>query len=444
MFDNLTDRLEGIIRRLRGYGKLNERNIGEALREIRIALLEADVSFKVAKQFIAAVESKALGREVMTGLNPAQQVVKIVHQELTELLGGQSSPLKSGGGEQTVMLVGLQGSGKTTLAGKLAHKFKSQGRRPLLAALDVRRPAAAEQLQAIGKQIKVPVVIRRKEKDDPVTVARDALKEAASGEADLVILDTGGRLHVDEEMMREAGRIRDVVGPDEIIFVADGMTGQDAVKAAEAFKQVIGFDGVVLTKMDSDARGGAALSIRAVTGVPIKFIGTGEKLGDLEPFHPDRIASRILGMGDVLSLVEKVEAAVDLQEAARLEERLRKDEFNFEDFKTQLKQLKKMGPVSDLLGAIPGMSKLKLKDVAVDDSALGKMEAIIDSMTTEERHRPSIINGSRRQRIARGSGSSIQDVNKLIKQLDALKKMVKGLERAGRSGKLPGSFPMPF
>jgi signal recognition particle subunit SRP54 len=342
------------------------------------------------------------------------------------------------------MLVGLQGSGKTTLAGKLAHRLKTQGRRPLLAALDVRRPAALEQLQAIGAQVKVPVVVRKKESDDPVKVARNALKVAGGGEADLVILDTGGRLHIDEEMMEEARRIRDAVKPGEIMFVADGMTGQDAVKAADAFNTGIGFDGVVLTKMDSDARGGAALSIRAVTGVPIKFIGTGEKLSDLEAFYPDRIASRILGMGDVLSLVEKVEAAVDEKEAARLEEKLRRDEFNFEDFLSQLKQLKKMGPITDLVGAIPGMRKLGLKNVDVDDSAIGRMEAIINSMTPEERRRPSIVNGSRRRRIAGGSGSSIQDVNRLMKQFDALRKMVKGMGRAGRGKQLPGSFPMPF
>jgi len=435
MFDQLSQRLEDAFRSLTGRGKLTEANIEEALREVRRALLEADVNFKVARSFVDDVRARAIGQEVLRSLTPGQQVVKIVHEELVGLLGGASEPFRlSGAAPAVVMVVGLQGSGKTTFCGKLARHLCKRGKSPLLAAADTYRPAAQEQLATLGRGLDVPVH-RGTAGASPVAIAQSALSEARGSGADVVILDTAGRLHVDEEMMAELSEIRTATRPSEILLVLDSMTGQDAVNVATEFMGRLEFTGAVLTKLDGDTRGGAAVSLRAVTGKPIKFASVGEKMDALEAFHPDRMASRILGMGDVLTLAERAQEAVDQDEAARLEEKLRKQAFTFEDFQQQLAALKKMGPLDQLAGMIPGMNKLG--QVAVDEDALKKVEAIINSMTPGERRDPGVIDGSRRKRIAAGSGTTVQDVNRLLKQFGSMKKMMKQFGKLGRRGKLP-------
>ena len=446
MFDRLTDRLENVFRNLRGQGKITEKALDESLREIRRALLEADVNFKVAKAFLARVREAAVGQQVMRSLTPGQQVIKIVHSELVQLLGATSEPVRLSPLPPTVLLlVGLQGSGKTTMAGKLAQHFKAQGRLPFLVAADTYRPAAVDQLRTLGAEIDVPVYgPEEADSSNPIDICRDGLEQGRVTNRSLVILDTAGRLSIDEEMMAELTQIKQSASPHETLFVADAMLGQDAVETASRFHEQLAFDGVVLTKMDGDARGGAALSVREVTGAPIKFIGTGEKAEALEAFHPERIASRILGMGDVLSLVEKAEAVFDKEQAQSMEEKLRKQRFTFDDFRSQLQAVRKMGPLDQLLGMIPGAGKA-LHGQQIDESALGQVEAIIGSMTRDERSHPRILNGSRRKRIAKGSGTTVQDVNRLVKQFNAMQKMMKQMSRPSRRGrggpKMP-SLPM--
>ena len=436
MFQDLTEKFEGVFKKLRGHGKLTEKNIADVMREIRRVLLEADVNFKVAREFIARVQEKALGQEVLKSITPAQQVIKIIHDELTHLMGDRDSNLHfAGTPPSAVMLTGLQGSGKTTLAGKLARYLREHGHNPMLVAADLQRPAAVDQLQVVGKQVGVPVFAERD--GTPVSVCQNALKAARKEGLDTVIFDTAGRLHVDEALMDELVEIKQATQPTEILFVADGMTGQDAVNTAQAFLQRLDFTGIVLTKLDGDARGGAALSIRAVTGKPIKFVSVGEKLDALEKFHPDRMASRILGMGDVVSLVERAQKAVDEEKARKLEKKLRRQEFTLEDFYDQLQQIKNMGPLEELLQMMPGLGGKALKGIQVDERALVRIEAIINSMTPEERRRPQIINGSRRKRIARGSGTTVQDINKLLQQFQMMQKMVKRMSKFGLKG-------MPF
>ncbi|QIA26915.1 signal recognition particle protein [Thermaerobacter sp. PB12/4term] len=442
-FEGLAEKLQAVFKRLRGKGKLTEADVEAALREVRLALLEADVNFKVVKDFIARVRERAVGQEVLESLTPAQQVIKIVHDELTQLMGGQHARLDLGGElPAVVMLVGLQGSGKTTTAAKLARLLTRQGRQPLLVAADVYRPAAVEQLVTLGQQVQVPVYAPGTDRD-PVDIAREGVAEARRRGRDVVLIDTAGRLHIDDALMDELERIRQAVAPREILLVVDAMTGQDAVNVAETFHRRLGIDGVILTKLDGDARGGAALSVRAVTGRPIKFVGLGERVDQLEPFHPERMASRILGMGDVLSLIEKAQAAFDAQQAQRLERKLREQTFDLEDFLEQLRQVRKMGPLDQLLAMIPGLGG-RLKDVTVDERELRRIEAIIQSMTPEERRRPEIINASRRRRIAMGSGTRVQDVNRLLKQFaetQRLMKQVAGAARRGRRGL--GNLPFP-
>ncbi|MEE3042597.1 MAG: signal recognition particle protein [Candidatus Latescibacterota bacterium] len=446
MFDRLTDRLDNVFRNLRGQGKITEKALDESLREIRRALLEADVNFKVAKAFLARVREAAVGQQVMRSLTPGQQVIKIVHSELVQLLGATSEPVRLSPHPPTVLLlVGLQGSGKTTMAGKLAQHFKAQGRLPFLVAADTYRPAAVDQLRTLGTAIDVPVYgPEEAASSNPIDICRDGLEQGRVTNRSLVILDTAGRLSIDEEMMAELTQIKQSASPHETLFVADAMLGQDAVETASRFHEQLAFDGVVLTKMDGDARGGAALSVREVTGAPIKFIGMGEKVEALEAFHPERIASRILGMGDVLSLVEKAEAVFDKEQAQSMEEKLRKQRFTFDDFRSQLQAVRKMGPLDQLLGMIPGAGKA-LQGQQIDESALGQVEAIIGSMTRDERSHPRILNGSRRKRIAKGSGTTVQDVNRLVKQFNAMQKMMKQMSRPSRRGrggpKMP-SLPM--
>jgi len=440
MFEDLTAKLETALKKIRGQGKLTEKNIDDSLKEIRRALLEADVNYKVVKEFIQKVKQKAVGEEVLHSVTPGQQIVKIVHDELVQLMGKSHTDLKMAGIPPTViMLAGLQGSGKTTFAAKLANFLRKKGRLPMLVAADIYRPAAVEQLKVLGNNLSVPVFTG--DGRDPVAICRNSIKAAREQGRDVVILDTAGRLHIDEEMMQELERIKAELKPQEILFIADGMTGQDAVNAAKQFMERLDFDGVVLTKMDGDARGGAALSIRAVTDRPIKFMSVGEKPDAIEPFYPDRMASRILGMGDVVSLVEKAQEAIDLEEAQKLEKKLRKEEFTLEDFYAQLQQIKKMGPLEQILGMIPGLGK-QLKNVPIDDHAFVRVEAIINSMTPEERRRPHIINGSRRRRIALGSGTRVQDVNQLLRQFDEMRKMFKKMKRGKFRGAFnPGALP---
>lgn len=446
VFEGLADKLQNTFKKLRGRGKLSEADINDAMREVRMALLEADVNFKVVKDFIAKIKEQAIGQEVMQSLTPAQFVVKIVNDELTALMGGTQSRITVSSRPPTViMLVGLQGAGKTTTAGKLAHLLKKQGKRPMLVAADIYRPAAIKQLQVLGGQLDIPVFTLEDSKD-AVLIAQKAIEYANSYARDTVIIDTAGRLHINEDLMQELKSIKTTVKPHEILLVVDAMTGQDSVTVAESFNKDLGLDGVILTKLDGDARGGAALSIKAVTGCPIKFTGMGEKLDALEVFHPDRMASRILGMGDVLSLIEKAGASIDLEQAKEMEKKFRKEDFNLDDFLTQLQQVRKLGPLDQILGMLPGMGDLKkLKDVEIDEKELTRTEAIIRSMTKKERRDASLINGSRRKRIAIGSGTRVQDVNKLLKQFAEAKKMMKRFQDMQKGGKKSfGSFKLPF
>jgi signal recognition particle subunit SRP54 len=424
MFDTLSGKLDAVFKKLRGRGVLKEDDVKEALREVRLALLEADVNFKVVKEFISKVQERAVGQDILTSLTPGQQVIKVVHDELVGLLGGTQSKLHLSSNPPTViMLVGLQGSGKTTTAGKLARNFKKDGRKVLLVPADTRRPAAIEQLKTLARQVGVDAFAS--ESTDPVAICRAARDFAERSLFEVVILDTAGRLQIDAPLMDELRQIKAGVKPHEVLFVADAMTGQEAVNIAETFNRELGFDGVVLTKLDGDARGGAALSVKAVTGKPIKFTGMGEKLDALEPFFPDRMASRILGMGDVMSLIEKAQETVNVEEAAKLAKKLKQSSFDLEDFRGQLKQVKKMGGLGSIMGMIPGMNKMKLPDADVNDKELTKVDAIISSMTPRERANHTMINGSRRARIAKGSGTQVQDVNRLLKQFVEMQKMMK-------------------
>ena len=442
MFERLSDKLDAAFKKLKGRGKLTEKNIEEGLKEIRMALLEADVHYRVAKRFIADVKERALGQEVLTSLTPGQQVIKIVNEELTELMGSQQEELNlSGPSPVSLMLVGLQGSGKTTTAGKLAVFLRNKGRKPFLVPADVYRPAAIDQLKKLGEQLNIPVFPSSVEMD-PVQIGRDAKTAAHQQGCDTLLLDTAGRLHIDENLMNELIRINEALEPADILLVADAMTGQDAVNIAQSFNEALDIGGVVLTKMDGDARGGAALSIKEITGKPIKFIGVGEKLNELEPFHPDRLASSILGMGDVLTLIEKAQDLVDEKKAAELEKKLRKSQFTLEDFRDQMLQIRKMGSLGDIMKMIPGMGKLKqMKNMDMDDKELVRIEAIINSMTPLERRRHGIINGSRRRRIAKGSGTRVQDVNRLLKNYTQLLKMLKKLNKGGMQGFQQGMLP---
>ena len=434
MFDALSERLDGIFSRLRSRGRLSERDVEEVMREIRLALLEADVNFRVVKNFIARVKEDAEGAELSKSITPAQQVIKIVHQELVNTLGGTSGKLTMSPKPPTiVMLVGLQGSGKTTAAGKLARHLKSQGLQPLLVGADLQRPAAVQQLRVLGEQVGVPVYSQA---TDPVAVAAGAMEEAARLGRNVIVLDTAGRLQVDEPLMDELRRMRDAVRPHNVLLVVDAMTGQEAVNVAEAFQQAVGIEGVVLTKIDGDARGGAALSVKEVTGRPILFAGTGEKLADFEPFHPDRMAGRILGMGDVLTLIEKAEESFDQKQAEEAASKLMKGHFTLEDFLEQMQQVKKLGPLQNIIGMIPGLPK-ELRKAQVDDKELAQVEAIIRSMTPAERQDPAIINGSRRLRIAHGSGTTTQDVNSLLKQFKMVQQMMRQMTAGGKKPRLP-------
>jgi signal recognition particle subunit SRP54 len=451
MFESLADKLNGVFSRLGRKGRLSEQDVDEALREVRIALLEADVNFKVVRSFVAAVRQRAVGEDVLTGLNPAQQVIKIVNDELIAMLGSEVQRLTPAAAPPTaIMLVGLQGSGKTTTAGKLALQLRKGGNRPLLVACDPYRPAAVKQLQTLGKQLDIPVLSDERKK--PPELAQAAIKEAQANGYNYLLLDTAGRLHIDDQLMRELTDIKRRVNPTEVLFVADAMTGQDAVKVADSFNQQVGISGVILTKMDGDARGGAALSLRSVTGVPIKYIGVGEKLDALEPFHPDRIASRILGMGDVLTLIERAQSAVDEEQARALEKKIRSAKFDLDDFLGQIQQVKKMGPLDQILKLIPGMSTAMRGQQlpSFEDKQFKRIEAIIQSMTPDERRNPEMIGGSRKRRIARGSGTTPADINQLLNQFRQMQRMLKQLGRgqlpagAMRGGKLPPNFPMSF
>ena len=427
MFESLSERLQGVFSRLRNKGVMTEKDVDEALREVRVALLEADVNFKVAKEFLARVRERALGAQVLQGLNPAQQVIKIVNEELIAMLGGGQSRLELSGSPAVIMLVGLQGSGKTTMAAKLALHLRKEGRRPLLVAADVRRPAAIQQLITLGRQVDVPVH-SEDPRIAPPAICRNAVKQAKDAAQDVVILDTAGRLAIDQQMMDELRQVKDKASPHEILLVADAMTGQDAVRVAEEFHRQIGLTGLILTKVDGDARGGAALSIRAVTGVPIKYMGVGEKVDAIEPFYPDRLASRILGMGDMLTLIEKAQAAFDQKQAAVMEEKLRSARFDLEDFLEQMQQLRKMGPLQQVMEMIPGLgnvAKMPEMNEAATEKQLKRLEAMIRSMTPEERQNPNIIEGRRKRRIAAGSGTTVQEVNALLNQFRQMQRMMK-------------------
>jgi signal recognition particle subunit SRP54 len=441
MFDELSRKLEKALKNLRGQGKVSEANVAETLREVRKVLLDADVNYKVAKQFVEEVQKRAVGTEVLTSITPGQMIVKIIFDELVTLLGTSHAEIRFSTLPPSVILVaGLQGSGKTTFSAKLAAMLSRQGRHPLLAAADVHRPAAIDQLESLGAQIGIPVFTDRGA--GAVEISARAVEHARRNARDTVIIDTAGRLHVDEEMMREVEAIKAAVSPQEILFVVDAMTGQDAVNTAKAFHDRLDFDGAVLTKMDGDARGGAALSLRATVGKPIKFIGTGEKPDALERFHPERMASRILGMGDVVSLVEKAQQEFDQDKAVRLQEKLRRSEFTLEDFLEQLQEMKKMGPISQVMEMLPGMNRLPA-GAAPDDRELVRVEAIIRSMTLDERRKPAIINGTRRKRIALGSGTSVQEVNRMMKQFEQMQRMVKTLQKGGRAARMLRSMGMP-
>ncbi len=451
MFDNLSEKLQRVFKNMRGEGKLTAENMEAGLREIRVALLEADVHFRVVKQLIEAVKVKAMGEEVLTALSPAQQVIKIVHEELIKILGSHQAKLRfNNEPPSAILMVGLQGSGKTTSTGKLARWLSKNGHNPLVVSVDVYRPAARKQLSVIARDIKLPIYEGTPEEESkPVELARSARKEAVQSGKDILLVDTAGRLHIDDQLMSELQALKDLLNPSEVLFVADAMTGQDAVKSAEEFHKRLGVTGIILTKMDGDARGGAALSIRTVTGQPLKFVGVGEKFDAFEPFHPDRVASRILGMGDVLSLIEKVGEQIDQKKAEEMQRKLIDNEFTLEDFRDQIKQLRKLGPLEGLLGMMPQVGMLKeLKNVKVDEKEIGRVVAIIDSMTVAERHNHMIINGARRRRIAKGSGTSVQDVNSLLKQYSQARKMMKSFsggflgKKLGNLGnlKLPGGM----
>ena len=435
MLENLGERLEGIFKKLKGRGLLKEQDIELALKEVRVALLEADVNFRVVKDFVASVKEKATGKAVLESLTPGQQVVKIVHNEICQLLGGTEDKIKLAPNPPTViMMIGLQGSGKTTTSAKLARIFKKEGRRPMLVAADLQRPAAVDQLITLGKQLDVPVHFTR-DKMSPAALSSEALKKARLEARDIVIIDTAGRLHIDQALMAELKEIKEKTSPHETLLVADSMTGQEAVNIAKTFNEEIGLEGVILTKMDGDARGGAALSIKAVTGKPIKYMGTGEKLDMLEAFHPDRLASRVLGMGDVLSLIEKAQSAYDMAEAEKLGKKLMAESFTFEDLRDQLKKVRSMGSIESLLGMIPGLGA-KLKNVKIDEKEFVKVEAVINSMTPAERRNRHLLNGSRRKRIAIGSGTQVSDVNRVVKQYVEMKKMLK-MFKGGKGLRMP-------
>lgn len=443
IFESLAEKLQKTLGKLKSKGKLSEKDVNDAMREVKLALLEADVNFRVVKKFINNVKERAVGHEVMESLTPGQQVIKIVNDELTKLMGETQSKIEFASSSPTIiMLCGLQGAGKTTTSGKLGGLLKKNGKSPLLVACDVYRPAAIKQLQVVGSSIGVPV-FSMGDKQDPVNIAKASIEYGKKNGNDVIIIDTAGRLHIDEDLMDELENIKNEVKPDEILLVVDAMTGQDAVTVAKTFNDRLGINGVILTKLDGDARGGAALSIRAVTQKPIKFVCMGEKLDQIEPFHPDRMASRILGMGDVLSLIEKAQASLDAKKAIELEKKLRSQQFTFEDFLEQLQQMKNLGPLDQILEMIPGIGSKQLKNLKVDEKELVKIEAIIQSMTKEERQNPSIIDGSRRKRIAKGSGTSIQDVNRLLKQFKETKKMLKKMGEMEKAMK-KGKFKIPF
>jgi signal recognition particle subunit SRP54 len=437
MFDNLTERLEKSFKLLKGQGRISEINIAETLKEVRRALLDADVNFKTAKQFTDTVKQKAIGQEVLRSVNPSQMIIKIVHDELVQLMGVEKSDINIKVNPAIVLIAGLQGSGKTTFSGKLGNWVKSKrGKNPLLVAGDVYRPAAIDQLKIIGSQIGVPVYTEEGNQD-PVAISRNAIREAKKMGYDLVIIDTAGRLAVDEAMMKEIASVKNAVNPHEILFVVDAMTGQDAVNTAREFNEKLNFDGVVLTKLDGDTRGGAALSIKSVVDKPIKFVSTGEKMDAIDIFYPERMADRILGMGDIVSLVEKAQEQYDTEEARKLQKKIAKDQFDFDDFISQIQQIKKMGNVKDLMSMIPGVGKA-VKDLDIDDNAFKGIEAIIRSMTPDERKNPVVLNGSRRKRIATGSGTSVQEVNKLLKQFDETRRMMKMMTKSGNAARLMG------
>src|SRR5580700_3651758 len=446
MFDNLSDKLQRVVNNLRGEGKLTAENMEAALREIRVALLEADVHFRVVKQFIEAIKEKAQGEEVLSALSPTQQVIKIVRDELIKTLGSHQSKLRMANEPPTViMIVGLQGSGKTTTTGKLARWLSKNGHSPIMVSVDVYRPAARQQLGVIARDIKLPSYAGAAEETKPLELSRGALREARQTGRDVVLIDTAGRLHIDDELMLELQQLKDEFNPTEVLFVADAMTGQDAVKSADEFHKRLGITGVMLTKMDGDARGGAALSIRAITNQPLKFVGVGEKFDALEPFHPDRAANRILGMGDILSFIEKASVELDQKKAVEMQRKLLDNDFTLEDFRDQLKQVRKLGPISSLLDMMPKVGMLKeLKDVKVDEKEIGRTVAIIDSMTPRERDNYMIINGSRRRRIAKGAGTTVQEVNNLLKQYAQARKMMKSLSGGlGFMGKRMGKMKLP-
>lgn len=443
IFENLSSRLQNTLRKLRGKGKLTEADVAEALRDVRLALLEADANFKVVKDFVARVKERAVGHDVLGSLTPGQQVIKIVHDELTALMGEKESKLMVASNPPTViMLVGLQGSGKTTTCGKLAGALRRQGRRPLMVAADIYRPAAVKQLQVLGAQLDVPVFALEGAK--PPEIAKRALAEANRLGRDVVLIDTAGRLHINEELMDELREVRKTASPHEILLVVDAMTGQDAVNVAEGFNGVLGITGLILTKLDSDTRGGAALSIRAVTGVPIKYAGVGEKLENLEPFHPERLASRVLGMGDVLTLIEKAEAEFDAEKTRQLAAKIRSAEFTLEDFLDQMQQVRRMGPLDQLLSMVPGLPANQLKGAQVNPKELDRAEAIIQSMTVKERHNPNIIDASRKRRIARGSGTTVQDINRLLNTYEQSRKLMRQFSDMARGGKGKGGKGLPF
>jgi signal recognition particle subunit SRP54 len=445
LFEGLSGKLQDTINKFRGKGRVTDKDVKDMMREIKLALLEADVNFKVVKDFIGRVSERAVGQDVLESLTPGQQVIKIVHEELIDLMGKVPAKVTIANKPPTVyMMVGLQGAGKTTTSGKLGSLMRKQGKNPLLVACDVYRPAAVKQLQVVGGQLNIPV-FALEGNTNPVQIAKEALEHAKSKLYDLVIIDTAGRLHINEELMEELENIKAAVHPQEILLVVDSMTGQDAVNVAESFNQKLGVDGLILTKLDGDTRGGAALSVKAVTGKPIKFACIGEKLSDIEPFYPDRMASRILGMGDVLSLIEKAQEAFDEKKAAEMERKLRSQQFTLDDFLDQMQQVKKMGPLNQVLGMIPGMNAKAMQNVEMDEKKMAHVEAIIKSMTAKERNDPSILNGSRRKRIAAGSGTTIQEVNRLLKEFEEMKKLMKMMTEAGkRGGKGLGKMKLPF